>query len=51
MVAPISKAFVEELWNTPVPSGEVRYYDVLLYLMSMMQCNEHDSLQQELPNY
>ena len=22
-----SRAFVEELWNTPVPSGEQRYYD------------------------
>jgi oligosaccharide reducing-end xylanase len=32
----ISKAFVDELWNTPVPSGEQRYYDGMLYLMSMM---------------
>ena len=32
----ISKAFVEALWNTPVPSGEQRYYDGLLYLMSLM---------------
>jgi oligosaccharide reducing-end xylanase len=36
---PISKAFVEELWNTPVPSGEQRYYDGLLYLMSMLHCS------------
>ncbi len=36
---PNSKAFVEELWNTPVPSGEQRYYDGLLYLMSMMHCS------------
>jgi oligosaccharide reducing-end xylanase len=36
---PISKAFVEELWNMPVPSGEQRYYDGLLYLMSMMHCS------------
>ena len=34
----ISKAFVEELWNSPVPSGEQRYYDGLLYLMSLMHC-------------
>lgn len=33
---PISKAFVEELWNTPVPSGEQRYFDGMWYLMSMM---------------
>jgi oligosaccharide reducing-end xylanase len=36
---PISKAFLEELWNTPVASGEQRYYDGLLYMMSMMHCS------------
>jgi len=36
---PISKAFLEELWNTPIPSGEQRYYDGLLYLMSMLHCS------------
>ncbi len=36
---PNSKAFVEALWNTPVPSGEQRYYDGLLYLMSMLHCS------------
>jgi oligosaccharide reducing-end xylanase len=35
----ISKAFVDDLWNTPVPSGEQRYYDGLLYMMSMMHCS------------
>jgi oligosaccharide reducing-end xylanase len=36
---PASKAFVDALWNTPVPSGEQRYYDGLLYLMSLMHCS------------
>jgi len=36
---PVSKAFVDALWNTPVPAGEQRYYDGLLYLMSMMHCS------------
>jgi oligosaccharide reducing-end xylanase len=36
---PAAKAFVDELWNTPVPSGEQRYYDGLLYLMSLMHCS------------
>jgi len=36
---PTSRAFLEELWNTPVPSGEQRYFDGLLYLMSMMHCS------------
>jgi oligosaccharide reducing-end xylanase len=36
---PVSKAFVEQLWNTPIPSGEQRYYDGMLYLMSLMHCS------------
>jgi oligosaccharide reducing-end xylanase len=36
---PIAKAFVEALWNTPTPSGEQRYYDGMLYLMSLMHCS------------
>jgi oligosaccharide reducing-end xylanase len=35
----ISNAFVDQLWNTPVPRGEQRYYDGLLYLMSLMHCS------------
>ena len=31
-----SKAFLQELWDMPVPSGEQRYFDGMLYLMSMM---------------
>ena len=34
---PIRRQFVEELWNTPVPSGRYRYYDGLLYMMAMLQ--------------
>jgi len=33
---PIAKAFVKELWNTPIPSGEQRYYDGLLYMMALL---------------
>ena len=36
---PIAKAFIEELWNTPMPSGEQRYFDGMLYLMSMLHCS------------
>ena len=35
---PQSKKFVQALWNAPIPSGEQRYYDGMLYLMSMMHC-------------
>lgn len=37
-VGPDTKAFLQELWNTPVPSGEQRYFDGMLYLMNMMHC-------------
>ena len=36
---PTAKAFVDALWNTPVPSGEQRYFDGMLYLMSLMHCS------------
>jgi oligosaccharide reducing-end xylanase len=31
-----SKAFLQELWDLPIPSGEQRYFDGMLYLMSLM---------------
>jgi oligosaccharide reducing-end xylanase len=31
------KAFVEELCNTPTPSGLYRYYDSVLYMLGMLQ--------------
>jgi oligosaccharide reducing-end xylanase len=33
---PVADAFLRELWDTPVPAGEQRYFDGMLYLMSMM---------------
>jgi len=36
---PIAKAFVEALWAMPTPSGEARYYDGMLYLLSLMHCS------------
>ena len=36
---PISKAFVDALWKMPIPSGEQRYYDGMLYLMSLMHAS------------
>lgn len=31
-----AKLFTEALWNAPIPSGQNRYYDGMLYLMSLM---------------
>ncbi|HEX4066594.1 MAG TPA: glycosyl hydrolase family 8 [Acidobacteriaceae bacterium] len=31
-----ARLFTEALWNTPIPSGQGRYYDGMLYLMSLM---------------
>jgi len=36
---PASKAFVDALWNSPIPSGEQRYYDGMLYMMSLLHCS------------
>ena len=33
---PSADAFLRELWDTPVPAGEQRYFDGMLYLMSLM---------------
>ena len=33
-----AREFTEALWNTPIPSGQYRYYDGMLYLMSLMHC-------------
>lgn len=34
-----AKKFVEELWHTPTPDGLERYYEGLLYLMSLLHCS------------
>ena len=31
-----AREFTEALWNTPIPSGQNRYYDGMLYLMSLL---------------
>ena len=31
-----SRAFLQTLWDTPIPAGEQRYFDGMLYLMSLM---------------
>jgi oligosaccharide reducing-end xylanase len=36
---PNEKAFVEELWRTPIPVGDQRYFDGVVYLMSMLHCS------------
>jgi oligosaccharide reducing-end xylanase len=33
------KLFTEALWNTKIPSGQSRYYDGMLYLMSLMHAS------------
>ena len=31
--------FVQELWDTQVPSGQYRYYDGCLYMLGMLHCS------------
>jgi oligosaccharide reducing-end xylanase len=36
---PRAAKFVEALWNMPVPTGQYRYYDGLLYMLAMLHCS------------
>jgi oligosaccharide reducing-end xylanase len=45
---PRAKKFVEELWNTPTPEGLERYYEGLLYLMSLLHCGGEFKIWQPL---
>jgi endo-1,4-beta-D-glucanase Y len=33
----LKKEFVQELWDLPVPDGEYRYYDGVLYMLGLLQ--------------
>lgn len=33
----IRKEFIEEFWNTPIPSGLYRYYDGMLYMLGLLE--------------
>ena len=35
---PRAREFVEALWNTPVPTGQQRYYGGMLYLLALLHC-------------
>jgi oligosaccharide reducing-end xylanase len=32
-----ARPFVQRLWNTPIPEGQWRYYDGMLYLLGLLQ--------------
>jgi oligosaccharide reducing-end xylanase len=34
-----AKDFVQALWDATVPSGQLRYYDGMLYLLSVLHCS------------
>jgi oligosaccharide reducing-end xylanase len=36
---PRAKDFVAALWTAPIPSGQKRYYDGMLYLLSLLHCS------------
>jgi len=38
---PNEKAFIDELWRTPIPNGNQRYFDGMLYLMSFLHASGH----------
>jgi len=36
---PRARQFVEQFWDTPVPTGQWRYYDGTLYMLAMLHCS------------
>lgn len=36
---PRAKDFVSALWDAPIPSGQLRYYDGMLYTLSLLHCS------------
>jgi oligosaccharide reducing-end xylanase len=36
---PHAKDFVKALWDAPIPAGQQRYYDGMLYLLSLLHCS------------
>jgi oligosaccharide reducing-end xylanase len=36
---PRARQFVEALWTAPIPSGDSRYYDGMLYLLALLHCS------------
>lgn len=35
----VARPFVAELWSTPIPSGQARYYDGALYLLALLHAS------------
>jgi oligosaccharide reducing-end xylanase len=33
----LARSFVQELWDTPIPTGKWRYFDGLLYFMALLE--------------
>ena len=36
---PVTQRFVNELWNMPIPSGQWRYYDGMLYMFGLLHAS------------
>jgi oligosaccharide reducing-end xylanase len=36
---PLARKFVQEFWRIPVPTGQWRYYDGMLYFMGLLHCS------------
>ncbi len=35
----LTKPFIQEFWNVGIPTGTYRYYDGMLYMLSMLHCS------------
>jgi oligosaccharide reducing-end xylanase len=46
-----AKPFVDELWNTAVPSGQYRYYDGMLYMLGMLHLSGNFKIWGATPSF
>jgi oligosaccharide reducing-end xylanase len=35
----IARPWVQRLWDLPIPSGRLRYYDGLLTMIALLECS------------
>ena len=45
----VAGSFVDQLWNTPIPSGQWRYYDGMLYMLALLHSSGNFKIYAPIP--
>jgi oligosaccharide reducing-end xylanase len=45
----VAGSFVDQLWNTPIPSGQWRYYDGMLYVLALLHASGNFKIYAPMP--